>query len=152
MLLWFLVFAQFLLAAALVLSARWSPLPVVALAAAAPGIVLAVWAWVKVGWNKIRIHPSATDDTQLLTDGPYAIVRHPMYTGLLWFTAALLLTPFQWWRLASWGALLLVLSTKANHEEVSMQDRFEKYPAYRRRVGRLLPRCQRHTKCPSIMD
>ncbi|QEF98965.1 Isoprenylcysteine carboxyl methyltransferase (ICMT) family protein [Stieleria maiorica] len=147
MLLWFLVFAQFLLAAALVLSAQWSPLPLAALSVAAPGIVLAVWAWAKMGWNKIRIHPSATDSTRLLTDGPYAIVRHPMYTGLLWFTAALLLTPFRWWRLASWVVLLLVLSAKAKHEEDSMRDRFDDYQAYQRRVGRLFPR-RRTTSLP----
>ncbi|MCS7467481.1 isoprenylcysteine carboxylmethyltransferase family protein [Stieleria sp. ICT_E10.1] len=138
-LLWFLIVAQFLLAAVLVLSARWSPLPFAALVVAAPGIGLAVWAWAKVGWRKIRIHPAATEKTELLTDGPYGIVRHPMYAGLLWFTAALLLTPWLWWRVVSWVALLVVLYAKSAHEEQSMRERFEGYQAYKNRVGRLFP-------------
>ena len=139
MFLWLLVIAQFLLAALLVISARWSPVPVFALLTATPGIGLAIWAWIRMGLRKIRVHPSATATTQLITDGPYAIVRHPMYTGLLWFTAALLPDPFRIWRMAAWGALLVVLFVKSIHEERSMEARFGDYPNYQQRVGRLLP-------------
>lgn len=136
---WLLVIAQFVLSATVVLSARWSPLPVVALVVASPGIGLAVWAWVKVGLTKIRVHPTTTDATQLMTDGPYAFVRHPMYTGLIWFTAALLFDPFHWWRVAAWLGIVLVLYVKSSHEERMMQDRFPTYDTYRKRVGRLFP-------------
>jgi protein-S-isoprenylcysteine O-methyltransferase Ste14 len=136
---WLLVIAQFTLSAALVLSTRWSPVPWLAMIIALPGIALAVWAWAKVGLLKLRIHPSTTDRTQLITDGPFSIVRHPMYVGLLWFTAALLASEFAWWRVIAWIALATVLNFKSRMEEQDMKVRFVEYDAYVQRVGRFWP-------------
>jgi protein-S-isoprenylcysteine O-methyltransferase Ste14 len=137
--LWSLVLAQFLLAAALTLSTRWWPIPWFALLLSMPGIALAVWAWGEMGLRKIRVHPSTTDATRLLTRGPYRFVRHPMYAGLLWFTAALVVSDYTWWRLCLWFILLLILRTKAVYEEGEMRSRFVEYADYSRRVGRFLP-------------
>lgn len=146
MFLWILVVAQFILAAVLVLSANWNPFPVVEFCVSIPGIGLAVWAWFRVGLTRVRIHPESTDRTVFLDDGPYAIVRHPMYTGLLWFTAALLSEPFRWWRIAAWIVLFAVLYLKSGHEEHSMVQRFEDYAQYQNRVGRLLPRIRSRSR------
>ncbi|MCA9135512.1 MAG: isoprenylcysteine carboxylmethyltransferase family protein [Planctomycetales bacterium] len=140
MFLWFLVATQFLLAAAIVVSARWSPFPVLLFLGSGPGIVLAVWAWVTIGLTKIRIHPATTERTQFMTAGPYRLVRHPMYTGLIWFTAALLFDPIDAWRVVSWCAMVAVLIAKSQLEERLMQERFPEYENYRRRVGGLLPK------------
>ncbi|MGB7324497.1 MAG: isoprenylcysteine carboxylmethyltransferase family protein [Rubripirellula sp.] len=134
-----LIAGQFGLAAAIVLSARWWPVPWTALLISMPSIVFAVWAWGAIGLRKVRVQPSTTDQTKLITSGPYSIVRHPMYTGLLWFTAALLASGFAWWRLGVWIALLGVLLLKTREEEAAMSKRFADYAGYRSRVGRLLP-------------
>ncbi len=140
MFLWILIALQFFLAAALVLSSHWSPFPWLVMLLAAPGALLAIWAWFAMGMRRIRIHPIATTETVLLTRGPYAIVRHPMYTGLLWFTAAMVLSGFAWWRLLAWYALVVVLHIKATHEEKSMTCHFDEYADYQRKVGKLLPK------------
>jgi protein-S-isoprenylcysteine O-methyltransferase Ste14 len=137
---WFLVLLHFGLAAFLVLSTNWRPFPWLPVLLAVPGAVLAIWAWLRVGLRKIRVHPEATDSTELITGGPYAIVRHPMYTGLLWFTAPLLLEPISVFRVAAWLGLVAVLFAKSAREEDSMSRRFETYHDYRRKVGRLWPR------------
>ena len=142
--LWLLVIAQVLLSAALVLSANWWPVRWGVLALASPGIALAVWAWSRIGLRKIRIHPATTTETQLSTEGPYRIVRHPMYTGLLWLVAVLLVDPLRWWRFVAWLALLLVLHVKCIFEERSLCSRFADYKAYQCKVGRLLPRLISH--------
>ncbi|TWU51586.1 methyltransferase family protein [Rubripirellula reticaptiva] len=134
-----LIAGQFVLAAALVLSVKWLPIPWGTLLISMPGLIFALWAWGAMGLRRIRIHPSTTDQTRLITAGPYGIVRHPMYTGLLWFTAALLASDFAWWRLSVWVALLGVLLLKTREEEAAMSERFVDYTDYRSRVGRLLP-------------
>ncbi|TWU46152.1 Isoprenylcysteine carboxyl methyltransferase (ICMT) family protein [Rubripirellula tenax] len=136
----FLIVAQFALAAILVLSATWLPFPWAIMLIALPGIVLAMSAWLTMGLFKLRVHPTTNEDTRLIRSGPYAVVRHPMYAGLMWFTAALLLSGFAWWRLAAWIGLSIVLASKASVEELAMVKRFEEYRDYQSKVGRLVPR------------
>ncbi len=140
MFLWFLVIAQFVLSAFLVLSTQWSPIPWLAIWISLPGAALAVWAWGKVGLLRLRIHPTTTEKTQFITSGPFALVRHPMYTGLLWFTAALQFSDLAWWRVVAWFALAIVLSIKACVEESDIKVRFTQYEAYCGRVGRFWPK------------
>ncbi len=78
---------------------------------------------------------------RLLTDGPYAYTRNPMYLGHLLFTAGLVLT------LRSWlGALLLAervarFNRRVVTDEALLQEQFgDEYRAYVRRVPRWVPR------------
>jgi len=135
-----LIVGQFVLSAVIVLSSSWSPVPWSVLLLGLPGALLAVWAWLTMGLPRLRVHPTTTEKTRLITDGPYGLVRHPMYTGLLWFTAALLLSGIVWWRFAVWLSLLIVLNAKAREEETAMLDQFPSYSDYRSKVGRLVPR------------
>jgi protein-S-isoprenylcysteine O-methyltransferase Ste14 len=131
---------QFVLAAVLLLSANWQPLPWTVFAMAFPGVLLAVSAWFAIGLRNIRVHPSTTCQTKFVSNGPYRVVRHPMYTGLIWCTAVFLPSGFAWWRIFAWLALVIVLRTKAGYEEVAMSEQFEDYSEYRKQVGRLVPK------------
>lgn len=135
-----LIAGQFLFAAAIVLSVDWWPVPWGTIMLGAPGILLAVWAWLTIGLRRIRIHPETTEKTRLVMSGPYRIVRHPMYSGLLWFTLAILGMNLTLWRVLAWAALLVILLAKINEEEKSLVSRFEDYPAYKHEVGAIIPR------------
>jgi protein-S-isoprenylcysteine O-methyltransferase Ste14 len=77
---------------------------------------------------------------QLRTSGPYAVTRHPIYTGILGMVlgTALLAGAGDW--ALPFPILLVVLEFKLHTEERLMLAEFPAdYPAYRRRVPQLLP-------------
>ena len=103
------------------------------------GLLIAIWARAVLGanWN----HSIAVLERQrLVTHGPYAVMRHPIYTGfLLMFlgTAAAIGTVG-----GAIGFLLLLSScwVKLLSEERMMMKRFPgAYEEYAKRVKRLIP-------------
>lgn len=85
------------------------------------------------------VMPEPLAGARLVTTGPYAYVRHPMYAALLLFGAGMLAG---WQGVVHFGALVAlsaVLHFKADREEALMAARFPGYAAYRARTKRLLP-------------
>lgn len=103
------------------------------------GILFAVWAREHLGSNWSR-SVTLKQDHELITSGPYALVRHPIYTGIL---AGFLGTAIAEGQLRSLIAFLLValiLWVKLRLEEQWMRSEFgETYDAYARRVHGLVP-------------
>jgi protein-S-isoprenylcysteine O-methyltransferase Ste14 len=109
-------------------------------AAAVLGLAFTVWARLYLGrlWSSSVTRKA---DHHVVDTGPYAFVRHPIYTGLiaaLCATALLKASPlgFVGVALMTWGFWL-----KARLEErfLSEQLGVEAYGAYRRKVPMLLP-------------
>jgi protein-S-isoprenylcysteine O-methyltransferase Ste14 len=84
---------------------------------------------------RARLHP----DQRLVTSGPYALIRHPMYVGLaLAAIGALLL--YRTWTTLAFVAMLPVLVARARREEESLAERFgARWDSYRRRVPAWIP-------------
>lgn len=83
--------------------------------------------------------PRPPADGELVDTGPYAAVRHPIYSGgiLLFAGVSLALSP---WALAATGALAVVWALKARVEERFLMERDPAYADYRSRVRfRLVP-------------
>lgn len=103
------------------------------------GIAFSVWARVTLGANWSGVITLKEDHT-LIRRGPYRVVRHPLYTGIL---LALLGTALEHGLLRSLlGAVLcgLGLWFKSRTEEQLMMRHFgERYLAYRREVKALVP-------------
>jgi protein-S-isoprenylcysteine O-methyltransferase Ste14 len=102
------------------------------------GVILAFSARAAIGGNW---GPPATRrvDTELVTSGPYAFVRHPIYGGILLMMTgtAIGLIP-TWWLVAAAAGIYFFYSARA--EERFMTERFpDSYPAYRTRTKMLLP-------------
>jgi len=102
------------------------------------GFTFSWWARVHLGefWSG-RITKKAGH--RVIASGPYAIVRHPIYTGILcavYSTAAAKGTV-----LGIAGSLLVTVGfwMKARLEETFLQRELADYDAYRRRVPMLLP-------------
>lgn len=84
--------------------------------------------------------PTIKADHELVVSGPYALARHPIYTGILVAAFGTVLADLQ--RRGVLGLLLVTLAllVKIRQEERLMIEIFpERYPAYRRRVKALIP-------------
>ena len=135
-----LVVSQFVLIALLIWP--WSdpvwPLP--ALVVFMVGTVIGLWTLVFNRPGNFNIRPELKPDSKLITGGPYAYVRHPMYASLLLLGLAVVLLYLNWVKLLCWIALFAVLWVKSELEERALQQHFSEYRDYAAMVGRFFPR------------
>lgn len=109
----------------------------IGIALCALGIGLAIWARACLGRNW-GTPMSRKEDPDLVTGGPYAVIRHPIYTGLLLAMIGSVLGKNPFWVLLLPTAAYLIYS--ARREETLMAELFpDRYPAYRRRTKMLVP-------------
>lgn len=66
--------------------------------------------------------------------GPYAVVRHPMYAGALFYFLGMPLVLGSWWGLAFMPALMALLALRAVLEERVLMAELDGYAAYAGRV------------------
>ena len=104
----------------------------------AAGLGFAVWARVHIGRNW-GAPMTQKDEPELVTSGPYRLVRHPIYSG---FLAAGVGTAVA----LSWTWLIAVVLAgvyfvySATVEERYLTEQFpDAYPAYKRRTKMLVP-------------
>lgn len=102
------------------------------------GVTIAIWARVYLGRNW-GMPMSLREGHELVTTGPYAFVRHPIYTGIL--LALLGSTMVHWYpRIVLLPVILAYFIYAARVEERSMREHFPKeYPGYVRRTKMLIP-------------
>jgi protein-S-isoprenylcysteine O-methyltransferase Ste14 len=83
--------------------------------------------------------PHPKDDGALVTSGIYGIVRHPIYSGVIFLAIAY--SCWKWSLSHAIGAMLLFLffDIKARKEESWLQHKFSDYDAYRSHVKKLIP-------------
>ena len=78
---------------------------------------------------------------QLVQTGPYAVIRHPMYTGLIVVYAGLGLVFRSWLALAGVAMTIAFVLVRIRQEERLLAEHFGAvFEEYRRRTSRLLPR------------
>lgn len=71
--------------------------------------------------------------------GVYAVVRHPMYSGILLAAFGWALIRAGWLTIGYAAAVWLFFELKVRREEKWMMERFPEYVQYRRRVRKLIP-------------
>ena len=131
------VAAQVLIGLTVVVVAAAGPNPrllrrtrrVVAMGCALAGVVVVMTSHRRLG-DAFSIFPRPPESGSLTTNGPYRVVRHPMYTGVISHALAASLAGSPW-ALVPTAALAVVLDRKAATEENALMRRFEDYDGYR---------------------
>jgi protein-S-isoprenylcysteine O-methyltransferase Ste14 len=103
------------------------------------GVLLMIWARIHLGrnWSSVA---AVKVDHELVTDGPYRWMRHPIYSGLLLAFIGTALATGQWR-----GVLAVALALVAFLKRIVIEDRFMReefgavYVSYAQRVRALVP-------------
>jgi protein-S-isoprenylcysteine O-methyltransferase Ste14 len=83
--------------------------------------------------------PQPLPKSQLRTGGAYALVRHPIYTGVLFMAFGWSISSNSLAGLLVDVPLFVFFDRKAAREEIWLAGKFSGYAAYRRRVKKLIP-------------
>jgi protein-S-isoprenylcysteine O-methyltransferase Ste14 len=103
------------------------------------GCLFAIWARVTLGTNWSGI-PDVKQEHELIVRGPYAFVRHPIYTGILLALAGTFLAADRSECVLFWGLIAVSYAFKIRQEEHFMNETFPAaYPEYKRHVKALIP-------------
>ena len=102
------------------------------------GLGFAVWARLTIGRNWSSTI-TVQQDHQLMRTGPYAIVRHPIYSGLILASLGTAIIVGDTGGLMAVALILVSLGYKARLEEAFMAEQFPAYEEYRRKVKGLIP-------------
>ena len=105
----------------------------------ATGLAFTAWARVHLGRNWSGT-VTIKQDHELILTGPYALVRHPIYTGLLFAFIGTGFARGDWRGVVAIVLAWAALSWKLRIEERWMSKQFgERYQDYKRRVPALVP-------------
>ncbi|MGH7517561.1 MAG: methyltransferase family protein [Gemmatimonadales bacterium] len=111
----------------------------------AAGIVIGVLGFAFAAWGARALgaaltpEPEPLPDASLVRTGPYGIVRHPIYTGIVAASTGWTLAWSNWTLALLVGIVLLgFFEAKARVEERWLAGRFPEYAKYARRVRRRL--------------
>ncbi len=103
------------------------------------GFVGMHWAEATLG-KQFSTQVTLQEDHQLITSGPYRILRHPRYLGILFYMCGIALVFRSWFALILVVMLMLVLLWRIHDEELLMQQEFgADWTQYAGKSWRLIP-------------
>jgi protein-S-isoprenylcysteine O-methyltransferase Ste14 len=114
---------------------RWVGIPL-----GAVSFVLYAWSQATLGkaWSP---HLQMRQEHSLVTSGPYARIRHPIYLALLGFLTGIALVTANWFFIALLVVSIVVLALRIPKEEQMMIEDFgREYKAYMATTGGVFPR------------
>lgn len=111
-----------------------------------PGLLFLLWARLTLGKNyfvSTGFGAQLFKDHQLITNGPYAIVRHPMYVGLFLAAIGSLLIYFTW-TTVYFACFAPLTGIRAQREEFALSQEFgEQWKEYCKRVPMFIPKLRK---------
>jgi protein-S-isoprenylcysteine O-methyltransferase Ste14 len=122
----------------------WSKVPlaarILALFGFVPAFGLPLWASLVNTYMSSRVRIQEERGHQVVTSGPYAFVRHPMYLGMILYDICLPVLLGSWWGLTIGGLMIVLVVIRTFLEDRTLQEELTGYAEYTARVPyRLVP-------------
>lgn len=103
------------------------------------GIGVALWGIVAGGIHRFNMQPEVKSDV-LITNGPFALIRNPMYLGVLLFFGMIIIHKWSTINVIVYLILIMALILKIYSEEHFLESKFgEQYRTYKSKTFRLIP-------------
>lgn len=134
-----LVTIQFTCLVLLMIVTNWRALPWWTFLILGISGFLAFWAMAVMKMGNFNIVPYPVVNGNLVTVGPYRVIRHPMYTSIFIFAIALLAGQFDYTKLITSIVLVTGLIVKMIYEEGLLCNHFPDYKAYMQKTKRIIP-------------
>ena len=101
-------------------------------------LILIIKGLIDLGKNLTPL-PYPIANGELVQTGIYSIVRHPLYSGLIFAALGWTLWQMSISHLIATAILLIFFDIKANREETWLTEKYPDYSEYRQRVKKLIP-------------
>ncbi len=105
---------------------------------AVTGFLITVSALIALNKN-LSPFPTPKQTGQLIQRGIYKYIRHPIYTGILFFSIGYAVYSENTLRFIVFVFLLIFFTLKAAYEEELLQQKFPNYAAYKKTTGIFFP-------------
>jgi protein-S-isoprenylcysteine O-methyltransferase Ste14 len=102
------------------------------------GLALDGWAFLYLG-RGLTPSPLPNSAGKLVVKGPYALARHPIYTGVIVLSLGIALRSGSFLAVGATAALIVLFTVKARWEEKHLASTFPGYSDYMTRTGRFVP-------------
>ena len=103
------------------------------------GIALGLWAVAVVKLPNFSVFPTPKAQAELRTNGPFRLIRHPMYTAVLLYCAAAALEHYSIPNIVLFIVLTADLLIKLQYEEGLLLAHFPNYAQYQKNTKHLIP-------------
>ena len=101
-------------------------------------LFVGIWAIYTMKFN-FNIAPDISPNSNLIINGPYKYVRHPMYLSVLGITICFIINDFSLFEIAIYVILLINFIMKLEYEEKILLAKFPEYSDYVKYTKRLIP-------------
>ena len=102
------------------------------------GVAMDAWAFLYLG-RGLTPSPLPNGAGKLVVKGPYAIARHPIYTGVILLSIGITIRSGSFLVIGATLALIVLFAVKARWEEKHLASTFPGYPDYMSSTGRFVP-------------
>jgi protein-S-isoprenylcysteine O-methyltransferase Ste14 len=103
------------------------------------GFILGFWGIVSMNSQTLNIPPNVRPEAELTSKGPYAVIRHPMYTSLILVTLPLVISNPTVFRITVETTLIVDLLVKLNVEEKMLKKQLNGYNEYKQNTWKIIP-------------